>query len=678
MINFNIFTNKTKKTIKTYLIFSEIVKGVKSLDEMRDRLRKISDTIVYKDEYNHFYLTKEEATSQKIIVSPITIKEILDDSVLRIFFIMRLNHFTLYQEEDLVNIPSHSKLIWCDIIDEYTHFVLYKDSIIYPTNYSIKSLYRFGYKIITNNEGLKGVYDIDNDKIVIDCEYQYMKNLGNLVEVLDDKYKIIDVDNNELLLSSDKPILDELPKTIRDRIDLSKVLLKDYLNLFNRLQDKEDLINIGLWNAQVVVYDIPKQFREIIKNKDGVIGYEYPLSGDIFDMKKVLPITFKKVDGDFITIGVEHKYVFLKDRKILKNMKLPACYSKIPNWLKLKNEDYEFVEIDCNKIDDMLSFDKEEFKEFIDMVDDEKLIIYLTLFNTTQREEFFELLDDLEYKSLSIGIKERLENIEDISIDLQKMVTLEMDMEIEYIKYKFYQKNEFDKYLLPFIYKSDEELVAFQKKLFISIYSQPFIYLPNYFNQLLTKFKYIYKDEYEEVANHLAKYFGNLILSFYTIQKYNDKDFNGLKWFIEKFSKHISIDNKDTKNVLYNMNNIFKGIILKNKELYIVSMIHIMPYLSKWYPLYSENFLFIIEELLKSVALNKISINSANSLLELFEKLPILYKHLNFKMVMELKNKINYCIKNYKPLDNEVFLEDGVKAKRILLNYLVDNEYKEL
>lgn len=47
---------------------------------------------------------------------------------------------------------------------------------------------------------------------------------------------------------------------------------------------------------------------------------------------------------------------------------------------------------------------------------------------------------------------------------------------------------------------------------------------------------------------------------------------------------------------------------------------------------------------------------------------------MSFEKIIHLKELINHALLTYKPLDNKIFEQKGVKNKLVLLNYRIDME----
>jgi hypothetical protein len=231
-------------------------------------------------------------------------------------------------------------------------------------------------------------------------------------------------------------------------------------------------------------------------------------------------------------------------------------------------------------------------------------------------------------------------------------------------------------------YKEEQSaLYQVEGTMFKTIYSEEMKYIPNYFEQILAFLKEHYdptNEQHQKIGKHLAKRFGLLINSLHIIQKYQDEKVEAIEWFLQTFLEDIKqVNGHDIINddeLIFYMMNSFASIVHENDESYIESMIDVVNELKKYYPFNSEAFLYALQELMKSVALKKMSVKNANNFLKIFEELPKLYEVLSYDEIMKLKETINTILANEKPQDNEIFDNDEVKNKIILLNYLVDAE----
>jgi hypothetical protein len=695
LIMLNIFPkNEAKEIIKQYLFWTDfLAQRFTSIDALKEGLKIIQDKVVYKDELGAFYLTLEEANAFKKRVTPLSIKEVLKSELYPLLLAERLSRVTVYERSDLKRIPRGSEIVWFYNADVLMHFVLKDGRYIYPQDYPVNSPYRFGYMVVHNKNGLQGVYDIDNDRLKVQIVYEDIKLFANIAELSKDgkNYEIIDLDTNKSIDASSK----------RNKINPSKLDMEDYVSLFPTPKNAQDLLKMGLWGAKVGVLEVPSHYKSIIEDTTGVIRWDYPVSGDIFDMSIELPVQFKKRDGEFVTVGIKHEYIILEDRSILNGVQLPQVKDlhsnntvQLPAWVKIKKEEFATVDLSNNRVDDIIALSSDEFNELVSLLGENDIgmfITYLKTLDEIELAEFFLYLEDvkLDENTDAPSAKEQFEKIlEDVDANAiddvrKKRATLELPLFINYAKTMHHQALKFKEFIRAkyYPYKEDDATMQFEGYLFKTLYSEPMKFVPDYYNQVLAQFRDYYDEENEEhqkVALHLARRFGLLINSLHVIQKYQDEPYDGLEWFLATFVEEIKkVDGEsilEDDAVLFWTMNTFASVIQEDDNSYIASMIELTKELMKFYPYLSDSFLYALQELMKSVAVKEISAENANRFLEIFEDLPKCYDKLSYSKIMELKEMINTLLATEKPQDNKVFDEDGVKSKMILLNYLVDME----
>jgi len=704
----NIFLkNKAREIIKKYLFWVDFVdQSFNSIDEIKEKLKTIKSKVIYEGEFGEFYLTQEEADALCKNVKSLNIQEVLDSDTYPLYLIERLSYITNYSQNDLKNIPTKSEVVWLYSSGILMHFVFKDGRYIYPSNYGVDNPYRYGYMVVFNQNGLKGVYDIDSDSLKIPFEYSNIELLGNLAQLSKESkdYEIWDLDTDKILQKSSKKVLPDISDELKDKLNFSKVDLEDYIRFFKTAKTEQDLIKMGLWNANVGVVKVPSTYSSIIRNNSGVIRWEYPVSADIFDMSVELPIMFKKTDGKYVTLGINHEDIILEDRTILNNVVLPKkdelnieyfqSQQKLPNYLKIKNKQFDDVDFSNNSVDEIIALSSEEFNEFISLLGNDNismLMVYLKTLDDIELAEFFLYLEDvkLDENVEAPSAKEQFQNmlnnvvVKNIDDKIKASATLEIPLFIKYAKSMYHQALDFKDFIKAkyYPYKKEDATMQFEGYLFKTLYSEPMKFVPDYFNQVLAQFRDYYDEknsEHQKIALHLARRFGLLINSLHVIQKYQEEDHDGLEWFLATFIEEIKkVDGNDILDddkLVFYMMNTFASIIQENDNSYISSMIEVVQELMKFYPYLSESFLYALKELMKSVALKEINENNANRFLEIFEELPKLYSKLNYSKIMELKEMINTIIANDKPQDNKIFDKEGVKSKIILMNYLIDLE----
>ncbi len=703
-----LFPNPTKELLQKYLFFRDLIDNLSSTDEFENKLKKYSSKKVYKTTFHHFYISKEETKAFNIDVEELTIKEVLADKLYPLLLLNSLERISIYEKEDLKYIPRGSTLIWSGIFGINLHFVLSKDTILYPKSYAKENEFRYGYMVVYNQEGLRGLYDIDQDKLILELKYKYLTSISNIIEYSIDlvEYILYDVKTKEILETNYKPQYYDLPISVRGKIDLSKIELKDYRFLLTQIIDKNDLVKFGLWGLDVGVLNIPDRFSDIIQDKSGKIEYNHLCSADIFDMSIELPINFKKSDDEYVSLGIKFEDIVLtkSSREKLKNIKLdnidqpPTNEDKMtkPNWLKIKNKEFNDIDLSLNMLDMITNLSSEEFNELVSILQkDEDLIMLLIYLKTLDKidladfllylEDKVKLDDSIESLSAREQFEDALNSIDksEITKEQVKRAYLELPMMIQYTKYIYTQTINFKEQIQAkyYPYKKDDIAIRYEGTLFKVIYSEPMKFIPDSFNQVLLHFSDYYNENNEEhrkIGLHIAKRFGLLTNALYQIQKAQDEKCDGLAWLLYTFNDEIKkLDGYETlidDELIFYMMNTFGAILLENDDAYITSMIDIVNELMKYYPYLDEAFLYALQELMKSVSLKKISVDNANKFLDIFINLPKLYENLSYNKIMELKEMINIILANDKPQDNKIFDNEKVKSKVILLNYLIDLE----
>ncbi|MBL0722026.1 MAG: hypothetical protein JJV88_05545, partial [Sulfurovum sp.] len=391
-----IFENEAKETIKEYLFWVDFVQDVKSVEDFKGRLQQIKSKKVYKDKFNSFYLTKYEATAQNIQVEEITIEEVLKSEVYPLLLIKSCERITLYDKEDLKNIDRKCEVVWLTVFGINMHFVLRKKSIVYPKSYDNESKYRFGYVKIYNTKGYAGVYDVEADKLVLPMVYKTINCFGNIVavEFLDGKYGVFELESGKKLLESDREIFPELMPELKEKINLSKIEIEDYIKLFSLLKSRQDLEQIGLWGAKVGVFEVPEQFKDIIEDSSsGTIEWNHYSGADVYNMSVELPVNFKKKNGEYVSLGIKIEYLMLESEYREKLTQIKGLYQEkenqyenkvLPNWLMIKNQQLDDVNFSNNTVDEIIKLDNEEFGELVNSADSGLLFTY---FSTVSDDE---------------------------------------------------------------------------------------------------------------------------------------------------------------------------------------------------------------------------------------------------------------------------------------------------
>jgi len=699
MIFDRFFSNKVKEQLQTYFFFQELVHNLHSIEQFKTRLSNYPQQKVYKGDFNHFYLLKEEAQALSESFEELSFADVAASEVDPLLLLHACERITLYSKADLKHIPKKSELVWFYGIGGIkNHFVLYKSSFLYPQDYNNQNIFYHGYLRVYDKDKKIGLYDINQEKLVMEKKYTYLKNLSNLVEYSFDakNYTIYDLRSQKELKTSTKPLLDNIDVTLKKYIDPSGLSVKEFVTLVGELRSKKDFVSCGLWDAYVGVIPLPEQYEGIIKESQGHIKWEYPVTLDIFDTSKELPVMFEKYDGSFVTVGIALEHIVLSKESAAKLSFVPASFthtpsqhsSKKPLWLEIKNAEFHSSDADQNSLAFLTSLDLDEFDRFVKMLAQEKismLFIYLATLDRIDQAFFLTYLDELgipqEQASAFTSTIEEFD-LSKVPEDIIARVSKELPMVIiaakEYVKQ---EKKLYKRYKEQALFIEDETLHFIEKSLFFASYIYEMKYLPSYYEQVLEEFFKLYdvsKHSHKELALHLVHYYGVGIYAFYILQKAQEEPYEALERFVKEFSKEIEAS--DIADILlydptlFYMINSFSFIIQEDDANFINSFIMFVESLMEYLPFSFDAFVYALEELMKSFALKEVSVSQANSFLELFEKVVTYYEKLSYDQIISLKEMINQTISKEKPHENAVFEQEGVKNKVILLNFLLDME----
>ena len=699
------FKNEAKEIIKKYLFWVDFLEqSFSSIDELKEKLKTIKDRVVYQGEFKEFYLTQEEAKALGKKVKSLSVQEVLDSNTYPLYLIERLSIVTSYSKNDLKHIPRGSEVVWLYSSGILMHFVFKNGKYIYPKDYPVDNPYRYGYLVVFNKNGLQGIYDLDSDSLKIPFEYNDIELFGNLAQLSkgDESYEIIDLDTDEVMQKDTKKILPNITDELKERLNFTKVDLEDYIAFFDTAKTEQDLMQMGLWSAKVGIVKLPSGYDEIIKESIGEIGWEYPVSADIFDMSIELPVMFKKKNGEYVTLGIKHVDIILEDRTILNNITLPVKEESkikdfqnllkrgnlpdddrdVPTWLQIKNETYKTIPIINKIIEDIVSLEDDEFMEFMNKtINQNVLFTALSTAKDDELKKFYKFLEKGE-EGLPAQFKKYIEDfrakeIAKEQLDFALMVASLYPAEV---KKTHHQLVKLHQDMNKSNFSKDDEL------LFDLEYSMNSVlfHSTNDLNVELKKFISLIKEKYEEgkikdeFCKHIASKFAPLFKSIDKVpmDEYTTLE-HDLKWFLKTFvldDLEVLQDDSILHQLILLQHLRLEAILNKNQEEYLDYTVAITRYFMAFYPYLKISGLFYIDELINFVAHKDITIKNANNFMELFEILPVFYSDTSYENIIEFKEFINKRLATWKPQDNKIFDEDGVKHKMILLNYLVDME----
>lgn len=389
--------------------------------------------------------------------------------------------------------------------------------------------------------------------------------------------------------------------------------------------------------------------------------------------------------------------MFKKFKDLFKRGNLPDDTRNMPNYLKIKNAQFSGVDISKNSVDEIVRLTSDEFNELVSSSDNGLLFTFLSTLSKEELEKFYNY-NDRVVKLANGAEKSAREQFEDAmsKIDISQITdeqraraTLEMPLMISFAKNIYKKINEFLVYERKdyYNYTDENKDIRFEATLSNIIYNE-MKYMPDYFEQVITLFYDFYNQNNEEhkmIFAHLCQRFGLLIATLNRLVAITEGKNESLNRFVAEMIEYdlvpnIEISISQTQQLLTDKKLInfltlmFAAICDENEDNYLSNLIYVVETLFEWYPVNRVACEYAMVEMMKSVALKKVSIENANRFLEFFEKLPRFYEVLSFEKIMELKELINHTLATYKPQNNEIFDNPDVKNKLILLNYFIDME----
>ena len=385
-------------------------------------------------------------------------------------------------------------------------------------------------------------------------------------------------------------------------------------------------------------------------------------------------------------------------KDLLKRGNLPNDTRDVPNWLKIKNRQFKNIDFASNTVDSLVALSSPDFNEFVSSTDTNMLLVYLSTLSDAQMQKFYRYLDEVvkleegvEHKSARVQFENALLSIKksEITNEQRARATLEIPLMINFAKHIYHAIMDFIDYVSQdyYNYGIDNEFKMYEGHLEQIIWGKMNL-IPDHFEQVIDHFKNFYDENNEEHKKffiHLSKRFGLLIAILSRLVYKTQDRATSLNWFVSKMveygvvgSVEISISQSKTLTTDQKLINFlattFGGICDESDDNYLSSLICVVETLFEWYPVNREACDYAMVEMMKSVGAKKVNVDNANAFIAFFEELPRFYEVLSYDKIYELKELINQTLTHYAPHKNEIFEQEGVKNKLVLLNYFIDME----
>ncbi len=379
-----------------------------------------------------------------------------------------------------------------------------------------------------------------------------------------------------------------------------------------------------------------------------------------------------------------------------KRGNLPDDKRELPYWLKIKNGQFDDIDVSHNTVDSLITLSSPEFNEFVSSVNHDMLFVYLSTMSDNEIQRFYTYLEnEVNTKSQYDTARNQFENTmskvkaNKISDEKKARATLETPLMINFAKHIYHAITDFIEYTSQDYcnYATADTFAMYENNLSEIIWKE-MKYIPDHFEQVLDHFQGFYDEEdaeHQKLFAHLSNRFGLLIATLNRLVVKTENRNSSLNWFTGKMLEYelvpdveISISQSKLlstdKKLINFLSTTFAGICDESDDNYLSSLICVVQTLFEWYPVNREACEYAMVEMMKSIAVKKVNVENANDFLAFFEELPRFYDVLSYDKIYEFKELINHVLANYKPQDNEIFDSPEVKNKLILLNYLVDME----
>jgi len=364
---------------------------------------------------------------------------------------------------------------------------------------------------------------------------------------------------------------------------------------------------------------------------------------------------------------------------LLKRGNLPDDDRVASNWLKIKNKQFDDVDVSKNNIEDILSLNDSEFKEFLFETSNQRVVfLFLSTLCSDDLQKFYTYIEKFK-AGASQDFKENVKIFknQDIKHHLLADATLRTKLYLLEAKRTFILNVGTYNEMQDALYDSNSKAIMDFEHSFDTIIYGEIKKVRTSFKDNLVKLKTMYKNkEVDDMfCKHIVYRFGYLMMALNNLViNIEDDEF---EWFLYPFfDKDSQINSEDTfiNQIIYHLTMLFQALSKNDLQEFLSSYIKIIKIQITLYPLYKQSTLINLEDMLKFIGSEEVNIENANTFLELFESIPKIYENTSYENIIDLKDVINKSISTYKPLDNKVFDEDGVKNKLILLSYLVDME----
>jgi hypothetical protein len=711
-------SSSAKKILQRYLFWQDMIRirNFQTMDDIKETLQSYGNEIVYLGREEKIYLVAEEASAYGDDATPVSVDAILQAYDMLLLLLQALSYITQYEQEDISRVPAGSRILWFDNAGVPMHYIEHQGYFVYPKSFDSRNSWRYGYLVVMDKNARKGIFSIEQERIVQEPHYDEITIFANLAQLKrheEESYEIYDLDNSESVGQYKEPMLPSIHEKLAERLNLEIIDLEDYLSLFPTPKHREDLDTMGLWGAKVGVIKAPEGYGEILKDPHyGKIGWETSVTADIFDMSVELPVVFEKKDGGKISLGIDPEVLLLEDRSILKDISLKERIEKVksnqydgiaeeraltllnargvdsederdfPVWLQIHLEHPRTVPSPHEIIENIIALETgEKVALFNEIADDTVLFRALAMAKSDEIEKLGRSLAEISTQAaervMEMIEKSQIQQESDTKEDL--IVLLKASLYPVEAKSYYLQKIQLELDTLASNFESeDKKLTEIEMQI-----NEAFLYKVDTtaLFALVSHIETLHQQGHipDAFCRHIAKKFRYLRYITFVVEGEEETQ-SSTDWLFEHFwvaENRVEEVPPAFIEILVGMTEkLLQAKVNQDKQVYFETLLALTRFtLLGFYPVLRDQALENLYGLMSFMAeFDAASQEEADAFLELFEEIPKLYETLSFESLIKIKYIIIDRLKNTTLKEHLAFSLGGKKSKMILLNYLVDME----
>ncbi len=432
-------------------------------------------------------------------------------------------------------------------------------------------------------------------------------------------------------------------------------------------------------NANIFIYEkLNKQLEEYSLNEkdvDEVIS-TYKFIGINYFFKNTNDKSISFSSWFYVKENAKKIFITINTKKTdntIPTMKIKNKEEKSPLWLKIKKRQYDNFDLSNNSASELISLNNIEFLQllthcsnhyilfiFLLTLKEEELnkfYFYISKIDENMKNEFKKEINKYKKTSITDKIKVEASFVTTLYIKEAKKRTI-IEEKILNIK----NSNNYENKLCTSSIENELNDLIFTSKNNLELEAKRIL---SKLRELHTS-KKISKNLYE----HILKKFSS-IFTLLDVKSINNDIKEEYNFNLSNQKEKINIFN----SLLAAKSNRILALYSKNKEEELKANINICFIHFSFYPLYKNEALFFLNEMMNNALKNTMFLKNKKRFLDFFENLPSYYTDCGYRNIMDIKELINNKLRENKLLENNIFKNKELKEILVLLNYIEDEEY---